>query len=226
MKRVHTLVRLSLSLLLLGGFAASVAADDAITACVNKTSGALRIVKMPATCAKNEVLLSWNLAGPQGPKGDAGSPGEQGLQGEQGQQGIQGEQGLQGPSGEGPAYSIVRFPTREEDRNLNSNSTPLVTLDLPAGSYAITGSAWVMPAAPNGSSFAVICTLTAGTNGDGASEESSGAETLALNFLHTFAADGSVVLDCFDAMNSAPAVWAKAKVTAIQVQSATTTVIR
>jgi hypothetical protein len=55
-----------------------------IHACVNKNTGAIRIVGANSTCASKENPLDWGIvgpAGPQGPKGDQGIQGEQGLPG-------------------------------------------------------------------------------------------------------------------------------------------------
>ncbi len=101
-------------------FAQVVGSDGMINACVEPSSGDIRIVSDPSHCRKNEVLLSWNITGPQGLQGEpgiqgpAGPQGEQGTQGDagpagsqgeagpagpQGPQGPQGEQGIQGPAG-------------------------------------------------------------------------------------------------------------------------------
>ena len=67
--------------------AAGAASTGLISACVNTSSGTIRIiapgVKTPpgdasGTCAKNETLLSWNAQGIQGPPGPTGPQGPQG----------------------------------------------------------------------------------------------------------------------------------------------------
>jgi Collagen triple helix repeat (20 copies) len=82
-----------------------------IHACVNNTSGELKIVGANANCPNNYRPLDWNIqglagqqgpigpAGPVGPVGPIGPTGPQGLQGEQGPQGLPGEPGIQGPAG-------------------------------------------------------------------------------------------------------------------------------
>ena len=47
--------------------------NSVIYACV-KLDGTTRIVPTPDSCKKSEVLLSWNVQGPQGPPGDIGQP--------------------------------------------------------------------------------------------------------------------------------------------------------
>jgi hypothetical protein len=93
-----------------------------IHACVNNTSGEIKIVGANSNCPSNYRALDWNIqgpagqqgpigsvgpAGPVGPVGPAGPIGPQGLQGEPGLQGEQGLQGLPGQQGiqgiQGPA---------------------------------------------------------------------------------------------------------------------------
>ena len=94
-----------------------------IHACVNNTSGEIKIIGANATCPNNYRALDWNIQGPVGqqgpigpvgpvgpvgpagpigpigPIGPQGLQGERGLQGEPGPQGLQGEQGPQGEPG-------------------------------------------------------------------------------------------------------------------------------
>lgn len=60
-------------------------------------AGQVRIIGPNDTCRRNETLITWNITGPQGPKGD---PGPQGVPGPAGPQGLPGAQGLQGPKGD------------------------------------------------------------------------------------------------------------------------------
>ncbi len=85
--------------------AAPAHAGTVIHACVNKQTGALRIVPAGTTCKVTESAVTWNTTGPQGPvgpagpQGPAGPAGPKGPAGPQGQQGAQGQQGPQGPQG-------------------------------------------------------------------------------------------------------------------------------
>jgi hypothetical protein len=75
------------------------AAGSNINACVDKKTGAVRIV---SKCKTTETTITWNQAGVVGPKGDAGSAGPKGDTGATGPQGITGPagpQGVQGPIG-------------------------------------------------------------------------------------------------------------------------------
>ena len=76
------------------------AGSTVITACVSRSSGAVRILRPGDTCKASEDLLTWNQEGPQGPQGPQGVEGPQGPQGPQG---VEGPQGKEGPEGkEGP----------------------------------------------------------------------------------------------------------------------------
>lgn len=77
----------------------AVSEPDAITGCVNKKTGALRIV---AKCTNAERSIQWGKEGPQGPLGATG------LTGASGAQGIQGEPGAQGFSGANGRQLVVR----------------------------------------------------------------------------------------------------------------------
>jgi len=70
-----------------------------IFACVNNTTGALRIVGADTACARNEHKISWNSHGLQGEQGPPGPQGPAGF-GAVGPQGPQGPQGLAGPKGD------------------------------------------------------------------------------------------------------------------------------
>src|SRR5688572_15598965 len=67
-----------------------------IHACVNNTSGEIKIIGANATCPNNYRALDWNI---QGPAGQQGPIGPVGPVGPVGPQGLQGPQGLPGPAG-------------------------------------------------------------------------------------------------------------------------------
>jgi len=114
--RARTSLCVLLPLVLLVGAASAAVAGvgrkdrptgDTITACAARTNGRLRLISASASCKASERRLSWNVAGPAGPKGDVGPPGpqgERGAAGPRGEQGTRGETGSQGPAGAaGPA---------------------------------------------------------------------------------------------------------------------------
>ena len=70
-----------------------------IFGCVNTGSGQLRIVNPGEACARAEAPVTWNLVGPQGPKGNVGPAGPQGNIGPVGPTGPRGFMGNIGPAG-------------------------------------------------------------------------------------------------------------------------------
>ncbi len=59
------------------GFAGAIT-TGLIYACVNNSSGTIKIVSATASCASNEILLVWNGEGSQGPTGATGPTGPTG----------------------------------------------------------------------------------------------------------------------------------------------------
>src|SRR5882672_6455215 len=98
MKRTSIFFAASLVCSALGINGAERAADQ-IYACVNNSSGEIKLVAQNATCKNNETLVVWNVVGPQGPIGPAGPAGPAGPVGPVGPQGPQGPAGPTGPQG-------------------------------------------------------------------------------------------------------------------------------
>jgi hypothetical protein len=95
-------------------------------ACVNNTTGAVRIVTSTTTCNPTEHRIAWNQAGPQGPAG------------------AQGPTGLQGPPGTLVGYSSLLdygiFPELSRAPGvLVAETAPVAT----TGTYYITASAFL-----------------------------------------------------------------------------------
>jgi hypothetical protein len=67
-----------------------------IHACLNKKTGAVRIVSSKAKCKKNEKTLSWNSEGPAGKNGSNGNNGLNGTNGTNGTNGAKGSNGTNG----------------------------------------------------------------------------------------------------------------------------------
>jgi len=96
-----------------------------INACVNDSSGRIRITAAPGHCKQHETGLQWNVqgpagatgpvgpVGPAGPAGADGSPGPAGPTGPAGQNGAPGSTGPTGPAGpagaQGPAGTLGTF---------------------------------------------------------------------------------------------------------------------
>lgn len=75
------------------------AQNNTVYSCVTKSTGNIRIVTTPDSCKSNEALLSWNVAGPTGPKGDTGAVGATGPAGPTGATGATGPAGPAGSTG-------------------------------------------------------------------------------------------------------------------------------
>jgi hypothetical protein len=86
--------------LLLAGTAAMAApTSSTIAACVNTTTGAVRIVASTSLCVAGETGVMWALVGPTGPQGPAGPAGASGPAGPAGSPGAPGTPGATGPTG-------------------------------------------------------------------------------------------------------------------------------
>lgn len=76
-----------------------------IYACVNNSSGTIKIVSATTTCANNEIQLAWNAegitgaTGATGATGPMGATGQTGATGPSGATGATGETGATGPTG-------------------------------------------------------------------------------------------------------------------------------
>lgn len=75
------------------------AQDSIIYACVNNRSGTIKIVSPLVVCKGNDIPLTWNAVGPEGPMGPMGPPGPMGFPGVPGPPGEQGPPGQMGPIG-------------------------------------------------------------------------------------------------------------------------------
>jgi hypothetical protein len=86
-----------------GGITPETIPNNVISACVNKTSGALREVSSSTQCvAATEVFTQWNIKGTTGaigPAGPKGATGATGLTGSKGATGLTGPIGPTGPRG-------------------------------------------------------------------------------------------------------------------------------
>ncbi len=120
-----------------------------ISACVNSSTGAVRIVASISSCVAGEIGTSWAVTGPvgptgpqgpigntgpqgatgpQGPIGNTGPQGATGATGATGPQGLQGQQGPQGPAGINGVQTI-------STNNIDNTATPGV------GTASISGTA-------------------------------------------------------------------------------------
>jgi hypothetical protein len=132
---------------------ASAAGATTIHACVNKKSGAMRIVSAKAKCRRTEHKLSWSSAGPTGPAGAPGATGAAGAPGANGvgvdyasmNQGLTPSEGLT-PLGAGEAGVVV------------------ISRALPAGTYFVNAKTVVGASKGKSPVFVlVICELVDST---------------------------------------------------------------
>jgi len=115
-----------------------------INACFKVQNGQLRLVSAAGQCLPSEQAITWNQAGVQGPQGEQGEPG---LQGPQGPQGAQGEVGPRGPS---DAWDVYRQTLVSITGTSLATANVLLSIDLPAGKFAITSKANISSAGSGG----------------------------------------------------------------------------
>lgn len=123
-------------------------------------------------------------AGPQGPAGPKGDPGSQGAPGSQGPSGGQGPQGNAGPAGaagpQGPqglpgaatpprAFVASQAAPPPPIALVQGAFTTVVSLDVPAGNYAVTGHAVVANTSSDDAANVTCQILAAGVQADQAS---------------------------------------------------------
>lgn len=125
-----------LALALIAGDAAT-AQTGVINACVQQSTGALRIVNEGDECGKNWSPLSWNEQGPAGPAGAPGADGAAGAAGADGADGATGPTGPAGPAGTTGQDARTVFGSSGVFVSVGTDWTALpglsTTLDLTAG---------------------------------------------------------------------------------------------
>lgn len=230
------------------GYAAIPSGDGVIHSCYNASanpSGQLRVIdaEAGAKCSKNEKALDFNQRGPKGDKGDKGDTGPQGPQGGPGPQGPQGLPGPKGDKGDpclptdpacvgpkgdkgdpgaaGPAGPSDAYIGRNDNgASISGSGATLVTLNLPAGVYAV----WAKADVENFDSDDqdARCTISTGETGrvrlGGAAAllditDGPNASQVVLQDLLTLNAPGGLTLHCSTHFGSA----IQAKITAVKV---------
>jgi hypothetical protein len=215
-RKANVVVIAALGVVAAGGiaYAAIPSADGVIHACFNsstKPSGQLRVIdpQTGATCAKNETALNFNQQGPKGDQGLPGTDGKDGLDGAPGANGIDGVDGvdgLDGADGKAGAPGVSDGYLALHDAAitlLNHSPVAVVTLNLPAGSYVITGKT-ILYNADSGDPQDGLCSMSTGDRTmvrlgeNGSTAHSSGSNRLALSVedVVVFSAPGSVTLNC------------------------------
>lgn len=131
-------------------YAAIPGAGGEVHGCYNKggllqDKGALRVVDEDERCRYNELAMTWSQTGPQGPVGATGPIGPTGAKGETGATGAEGPAGSTGPQGAQGAQGVPGFSDAYQAGGgadlHNHTETPVATLQLEAGQYALFGKA-------------------------------------------------------------------------------------
>ncbi len=127
---------------LAGGVAYAAIPDGSgvFNACYKTNGGQLRLVDSAGDCLSSETATQWNQTGPQGPAGPAGPAGQQGPAGPQGDPGLQGARG--------PSDAFTRFTDTHLELGATATPTTITSLDLPAGSFLLTGYAQIEDSTP------------------------------------------------------------------------------
>jgi len=97
---------------------ASAVTTGLIYACVNNSSGTIKIVSATSECSNNEIQLVWNADGVAGPPGPQGPNGPTGPTGATGPQGVAGPVGPTGPQANIDAEAAAR---QAADTTLQAN---------------------------------------------------------------------------------------------------------
>ena len=179
-------------------FAASNTGPTTIKACANKTTGALHT--QVRKCTSAERALTWNAQGPQG---------------------------LPGASGVSKVFAAyhdasvdpVNLPA-DTPLKISAGRYRIVTLNLPAGKYAITAK--VVISDPHNEGGGSLCQLETGSDFDTAialPTPPPTQNTLPLQVVHTFVTAGAVSLNCQLGQHAA----STAKITAIATDILTNT---
>jgi hypothetical protein len=160
-------------------YAAIPDAAGVLHGCYNKggllqDKGALRVVDEGERCRTNELAVTWSQTGPRGPAGPVGATGATGATGEQGPKGDTGAAGATGPAGpagptgatgatgpQGPAgFSDAYIGRANPVKLTNFAQTPVASVSLPAGVYALFGKAELQN--DDGDNQSASCSLSTG----------------------------------------------------------------
>jgi hypothetical protein len=201
-----------------GAWAASGGGSGKITVCVSKNGGALYQAKK---CQKKDKKLSWNAQGAQGPAGPAGKNG------------TDGKNGTNGANGAVQGYSATQSGSL--DITDDHSFTTVISKQLPAGSYIVSGSAVFFAIDSSSSPQAAedACRLKAGSAESTEAFWSSplgniflfhlAEATVPMEMALTIGAPTTVALQCEDVLTAPPGTFTTevegATITAIQTTS-------
>ncbi len=156
-KRNLLVVLTIITALAIGGASAVFAngtSGNVIYACVNNSSGTVKIVAADTVCHENSTLVHWNQEGTPGQDGNDGTNGTNGTNGTDGTDGRNGTDGTDGTDGEkgdkgdpGPASGAVSQVVA------GRASIVLSTAVCPAGTFAVGGGFFMTNDSPPFASF-------------------------------------------------------------------------
>jgi hypothetical protein len=182
-------------------------------ACVNNTTGAIKIVSSTTTCATGTHKIQWNQIGPVGPRGPAGPQGVAGPTGPQGPTGPKGPAGPQGPPGLAIGYdatcggaNITPCPS-----SLSGSPGTLVLQTSPiskTGTYFVSAST-TMEIGGDGSNSFAACYITTGNSAPftfyTGNSSGPGIQTISTpEFLNVLSTGDSIELWCYGAAGTFP----------------------
>ena len=179
-----------------------------------------------ASTGSTPPSANWMLLAAAGAKGDTGQSGPVGPagpvgpSGPAGATGPQGAVGLTGPAG--PIGASAAYISRADDFvDLGTSPTTVVTLDLPAGQYALFGK--VLVTNNDADPQTTTCSLSTGESAQVRLNGYDGpvavySQVVSLQDLLSLASPSTVSLTC-QTFNGVASVASSAKITAIQVSS-------
>lgn len=218
-----------------------------LAACAHKQTGALRLLSTGQKCAKAERAITLNQRGSQGPAGPSGARGQQGPQGPIGPDGPQGPAGPTGPAGadgsdgatgeQGPqgepglshAYNKAGAEVVVTESNDSDPASTVISVDVPAGSYAVTFTAAVIRL--SGSDAYIACRAWTTVTGQSPSSQFGGLPlttkaderaSIALSGAVRMSGAGSISIRCHDQDSQTDPIVSSANLTAIAVGTLTT----
>jgi hypothetical protein len=175
-------------------------------ACINNSTGAIRIVSKSTVCKSTEHKINWNQVGPQGPQGPHGPKGAQGPQGPQGPPGM--SVGYSAQCDAGCGIGLIGYP----------GEVILETAAVGAGTYYVSSST-LLDVAGGDEGFCYVTTADTGaihTEGGsglgGAYQQASTTDVFSVS-----AGDAFEVL-CYDSINASSVY--SAAITATLINSA------
>jgi Collagen triple helix repeat (20 copies) len=197
--------------------------NNTLTGADFKNGALLKTELKAGTIPKVPKRVAGGAKGPAGAAGAKGVPGDAGPAGAKGAKGDKGDPGDTGPRGASIAYEL-RLTAAISSAAAQVRT---LTLNLPAGSYAIYGKALLGPSGTADTSSQ--CLLTAGSGPTASSDlsydrlQSGWYGHLNTHVAHTFAAAGAVTMACqaFSQPYIFGASAGDTRIVAIKVDSAT-----